>query len=96
MHLDKLESLPSLSTTVFLLSFYCIKLYIIQTGLPFNFHGTKSQLHSSKMESGGGMGRGGGGGAGLVTVSNATRLPVTEREPFGEQRGCFAFFFPHS
>lgn len=32
--------------------------------------------------------------AGLVTVSNATRLPVTEREPFGEQRGCFAFFFP--
>lgn len=43
------------------------------------------------------MGRGGGArGADLVTVSNATRLPVTEREPFGEQRGCFAFFFPPS
>lgn len=48
---------------VFLLSFYCTQwLYIIETALPFHFHGTNSQLHSSKMKSGGGEGGGGGEG----------------------------------
>lgn len=74
--------IPLSFLTMFPLSFYCIQLYIIGTALPFHFHGTNSQLHSSKMESGEG-----GGGAG----SNATRLPAAEKVSLRKAVRMFCF-----
>lgn len=77
----------------FLLSFYCTQwLFIIQTALPFHFHGTKSLLHSSKI--GSGEWRGWEGDAALVTVPNTARLPVAEKESLRKAGGMFCFFPP--
>lgn len=80
---------PPPSWLVFLLSFYCTRwLYIIETALPFHFHGTNSQLHSSKMRSG-------GGGGTQVRLQFQTPLDflLLRKGPLEKHKGCFFFFF---